>query len=131
MPVSPVRARRAAPRNIRAGSRGRCSTGSTCMSTCRRWGRAVDLALPPPAEGAAAIARRVAAARARQAERFARLPAERRIRTNAEAEGELLTEIAEPDADGRRLLAQAAERLRLSARGYHRDLRDAGTLEDI
>jgi magnesium chelatase family protein len=93
--------------------------------------RAVDLALPPPAEGSDAIARRVAAARARQAERFRALPADRRIRTNAEAEGELLTEIAEPDAEGRRLLTEAAERLRLSARGYHRVLRVARTLADL
>lgn len=94
--------------------------------------RAVDLALPPPSEGSEMVARRVARARARQAERFARLlPPGRRLRTNAEAEGELLDEIATPDADGRRLLADAAERLRLSARGYHRVLRVARTLADL
>src|SRR5207248_452003 len=79
-----------------------------------------DLALPPAAEGSAAVAGRVAAARARQAQRYAGLPAERGIRTNAEADGALLDEIAGPDAAGRALLARAAERLRLSARGYHR-----------
>ena len=93
--------------------------------------RAVDLALPPPAEGSAAVAKRVARARARQTERFAGLPADRRIRTNAEADGALLLEIADPDPDGKRLLVDAAERLKLSARGYHRVLRVARTLADL
>lgn len=93
--------------------------------------KASDLVLPPPTEGSAEVAARVAAARARQKARFARLPEERRIRTNAEADGTLLDEIAAPDPDGRRLLAEAAERLRLSARGYHRVLRVARTLADL
>ena len=51
--------------------------------------------------------------------------------TNAEADGELLEEVAAPDTDGRKLLTEAAERLRLSARGYHRVLRVARTLADL
>lgn len=91
-----------------------------------------DLALPPPAEDSAAVARRVAAARARQAARYASVAVERgRVRTNAEADGALLDEIASPDAGGRALLIRAAERLRLSARGYHRVLRVARTLADL
>ena len=39
--------------------------------------------------------------------------------------------MASVDADGRRLLTEAAERLRLSARGYHRVLRVARTLADL
>ncbi|MDB5362391.1 MAG: family ATPase [Rhodospirillales bacterium] len=93
--------------------------------------RAVDLALPPPAEDSAIVAKRIARARRHQAERFARLPADRRIRTNAEADGAFLTEIADPDPDGKRLLVDAAERLKLSARGYHRVLRVARTLADL
>ena len=93
--------------------------------------RASDLSLPPPAEGSAEIAARVAAARAKQRTRFARLPEDRRIRTNAEADGSLLEEIAAPDPDGRKLLTDAAERMRLSARGYHRVLRVARTLADL
>jgi magnesium chelatase family protein len=90
-----------------------------------------DLALPPPAEGSAEVARRVTAARARQAKRYAALSVQRRIRTNAEADGSLLDEIASPEASGRALLLRAAQRLRLSARGYHRVLRVARTLADL
>jgi magnesium chelatase family protein len=90
-----------------------------------------DLGLPPAAEGSAAVAGRVTAARARQAKRYAGLPAERGIRTNGEADGALLDEVATPEPAGRALLARAAERLRLSARGYHRVLRVARTLADL
>jgi magnesium chelatase family protein len=90
-----------------------------------------DLALPPPAESSAEIAGRVAAARSRQAKRYAGLPADRRIRTNAEADGGLLDEVATPEPTGGVLLQRAAERLRLSARGYHRVLRVARTLADL
>jgi magnesium chelatase family protein len=90
-----------------------------------------DLALPPPSEGSAAVAGRVATARKRQATRYAHLPAEQRVRTNAEADGALLDDVAAPDADGRALLVRAADRLRLSARGYHRVLRVARTLADL
>ncbi len=93
--------------------------------------RAVDLTLPPPAEGSVEVAARVAAARARQRARFARLPDDRRIRTNAEADGTLLDDIATPDPDGKKLLNDAAERMRLSARGYHRVLRVGRTLADL
>lgn len=90
-----------------------------------------DLALPPAAESSTTVARRVAAARARQAKRYATVRAERSIRTNAEVDGALLDEVAAPDAAGRSLLTRAVERLRLSARGYHRVLRVARTLADL
>jgi len=90
-----------------------------------------DLALPPPAEGSAEVAARVGAARALQAERYAKAAPDRSVRTNAEADGELLEAVAGPDADGRALLTDAATRMRLSARGYHRVLRVARTLADL
>ena len=54
-----------------------------------------------------------------------------RIRTNAEADGALLERVATPDTPGRTLLTEAAERMKLSARGYHRVLRVARTLADL
>jgi len=90
---------------------------------------AADLTLPPPAEGSAAVAARVAAARARQAARFGRLGVA--ARTNAECGPALIEEIAAPDAAGARLLVDAAEAFRLSARGYHRVLKVARTLADL
>ena len=92
---------------------------------------AADLALPPPAESSADVAARVATARQRQSARYAKLPSERRVRTNAEADGRLLDEVATPEEAGRTLLTRAAERLKLSARGYHRVLRVARTLADL
>lgn len=53
------------------------------------------------------------------------------LRTNAEADGELLDEVATPDEPGRRLMGQAAEAMRLSARGFHRILRVARTVADL
>ncbi len=88
---------------------------------------ASDLALPPPAEGSAEVAARVARARDIQRARFEG----EKIRTNAEAEGELLDRIAWPDAAGIKLLTDAAERMRLSARGYSRVLRVARTIADL
>ncbi|WP_374380512.1 YifB family Mg chelatase-like AAA ATPase [Dongia sp.] len=88
---------------------------------------AADLSLPPPAEGSAEVAARVGAARARQTARYAA----HGIRTNAEADGELLENLAAPDAEGRRILTQSVEKFRLSARGYHRVLRVARTLADL
>jgi magnesium chelatase family protein len=90
-----------------------------------------DLSLPPPAEGSSEVALRVAIARERQAARYRDLPPDRRPRTNAEADGTLLEEIAAPDAEGRTLMTQAAERMKLTARGYHRVLRVARTLADL
>ena len=90
-----------------------------------------DLALPPAAEGSAEVAARVARARAVQAERYERLAPGSGVRTNAAADGALLETVAALDEGGRRLLTDAAERLRLSARGWHRVLRVARTLADM
>lgn len=88
---------------------------------------AADLVLPPPAEGSAEVAARVMAARAIQTARYA----EHGVRTNAEADGRLLEAVATPDEAGRKLLHQAAEAMRLTARGFHRVLRVARTLADL
>jgi magnesium chelatase family protein len=92
--------------------------------------RTSDLELPPPAEGSAEIAARVAAARAVQAERFQAL-GRPELRTNAEAEGELLDRIAPLDAGCRALLKRVSEAFHLSARGWHRLIRVARTIADL
>ncbi|WP_439153920.1 YifB family Mg chelatase-like AAA ATPase [Yoonia sp.] len=87
-----------------------------------------DLDLPDSGESSASVAARVAAARARQTERFAGHDS---ARVNADAEGHLLDQIATPDSEGRDLLVRVAERFGLSARGYHRVLRVARTIADL
>jgi magnesium chelatase family protein len=88
---------------------------------------ASDLALPPAAETSADVSARVAAARDIQNARYA----DHGLHTNAEADSELLEEVAAPEAAGKCLLVEAADKLKLSARGYHRVLRIARTLADL
>jgi len=91
---------------------------------------AADLILPPPAEGSRDVAERVARARERQAARYAAagLP---HVRSNAAVSGAILEDVARPEASGLSLLREAADAMRLSARGYHRVLRVARTLADL
>jgi magnesium chelatase family protein len=91
---------------------------------------AADLILPPPAEGSTEVAARVARARTIQIERYAAIGLPQ-IRTNAAAAGPILEEMARPDASGLKLLRDASDAMRLSARGYHRVLRVARTLADL
>ena len=53
------------------------------------------------------------------------------MRTNAAAQGPVLEDVAKPDTGGLSLLRDAADAMRLSARGYHRVLRVARTLADL
>jgi magnesium chelatase family protein len=91
---------------------------------------AADLILPPPTEGSKEVAARVAQARAVQAERYAALSLTG-VHTNAAAPAAVLEEVARPDKAGLALLRDAADAMRLSARGYHRVLRVARTLADL
>lgn len=87
-----------------------------------------DLDLPPSGEDSATIAARIRTARDVQTARFADMDG---VGTNAHAEGQVLEEIATPDAEGQAMLGRAAERFNLSARGYHRVLRVARTIADL
>ena len=89
--------------------------------------RAADLVLPPPAEGSAEVAARVHAARVLQSARLQGTG----LRTNADLDGDALAAFATPDVAGQSLLSQAAEAMRLSARGYTRILRVARTIADL
>jgi len=88
---------------------------------------AADLSLPPPAEGSTQVAARVEAARTLQRARYESAG----LRSNAEAEGQVLDAVATPEPAGAQLLNQAAEAMGLTARGYHRVLRVARTIADL
>ena len=92
--------------------------------------KASDLALPVPKEASVDVALRVLAARQLQAQRFEHL-GKPDLRTNSQADGALLETIATPDTPGLNLLRDAADAMKLSARGYHRVLRVARTLADL
>jgi len=91
---------------------------------------AADLVLPPPAEGSAEVAARVAAARARQRLRYEKLGLSPST-TNASAPAGVIEKAAALDASGTALIREAAERLSLSARGFHRALKLARTIADL
>ena len=61
------------------------------------------------------------------AHRFQNLP----FNKNAQADGAVLEQIAQMDASAKTLLINAAEKLMLSARGYHRIMRVARTIADL
>ncbi|MEO1303388.1 MAG: YifB family Mg chelatase-like AAA ATPase [Pseudomonadota bacterium] len=93
---------------------------------------ALDLSLPTATEGTQEVAARVAAARAIQQDRSEPSKSgtfERRL--NVDVSGDRLAQIATPDAAGQALLADAAVKLSLSARAYHRVLKVARTIADL
>ncbi len=83
---------------------------------------------PADAEHSADVRARVVAARDRQRERFAALSG---VRTNGGVPARWLERHGGLSAEARQLLLDAAERLRLSARSYHRVLRVARTIADL
>ncbi len=91
---------------------------------------AADLILPPPAEGSAEVAARVALARDLQVKRYAGLGLAH-VTTNAAAPASVIESVAMIDASAAELLHRVSDRLRLSARGFHRVLKLARTLADL
>jgi magnesium chelatase family protein len=81
-----------------------------------------------PRERSAAIRARVEMARERQRRRYA---TQRGVRCNAHASGRALDAGDLVEAEARVLLHDAAEQLKLSARGYHRVLKLARTIADL
>ncbi|EDQ35588.1 Mg chelatase-related protein [Hoeflea phototrophica DFL-43] len=91
---------------------------------------AQDLIRPQDAEKSVDVAARVAMARVTQQERYRAL-GRSDIRTNSQCTTALVEEVARPDSGGQALLSDAAEKMRFSARAYHRILKVARTLADL
>jgi magnesium chelatase family protein len=91
---------------------------------------ASDLIRPVSTEGSAEVAARVQKARAIQKARYEEAGVQD-LTTNAQATTSLIERLAEPDSPGQQLLRDAAEKLKFSARGYHRILKVARTLADL
>ena len=91
-----------------------------------------DLAEKGDGEGSSAARGRVERARARQMERYAALGEKGAgIFINAHADSELIEGLAPLAGSARTMFVQAAERLKLSARAYHRLLKVALTIADL
>ncbi len=86
-----------------------------------------ELSQGSPGEASAAIRQRVLEARRIQAQRFGKSA----IRVNARMSPGQVRRFCALPADGQRLLALAAERLGLSARGHDRILKAARTIADL
>jgi magnesium chelatase family protein len=91
---------------------------------------AADLVLPPPKEGSRDVARRVAKARDRQRHRYTALGLPETA-LNATVAATVIEQVAAPDGAGQALIRDAAEKLRLTARGFHRVLKVARTIADL
>lgn len=91
---------------------------------------AMDLIRPAASESSESVARRVAAARERQRQRFVEAGCAG-VSTNARCPPALIEKLVDADPGGLQLLSDAAEKLKFSARGYHRILKVARTLADL
>jgi magnesium chelatase family protein len=85
-----------------------------------------DLTSDPTGESSAAVRTRVLSARDRQLARPGRAG-----RLNARLQGRSFERVCALDDVGQRLLERSAERLHLSARGFHRVLKVARTIADL
>lgn len=92
---------------------------------------ATDLTSPSTGEASAQVAERVEKARQCARARYAETEEKHPPRSNAEMRTEQIERFATPDAAGQTLLATAMDRLKLSARGYHRLLKLARTIADL
>jgi len=86
-----------------------------------------DLANAQPGEASSKISDRVTRARDIQTQRYAN----ENIRVNAEADGDVLEAAAPLNDKSRKLLEDAADKLRLSARSWHRVIKVARTIADL
>jgi magnesium chelatase family protein len=88
-----------------------------------------DLAQGPDGEPSSVVGSRVAAARHRQAERYRALGEE--VLANAHATTDMIDRVVRMADPARKMFMDAAERLKLSARSYHRMMKVALTISDL
>lgn len=88
-----------------------------------------DLIEAQPGEPSSAVASRVEKARAIQLVRYQEMGLNQM--TNAQVDHSTIENVVRTDASGWQLLRDAAEKLRFSARGFHRILKVARTLADL
>ncbi len=88
-----------------------------------------DLQIRGEGEKSEEVAKRVVRARNVQEERALQLGLSAKV--NSETQGEELEKIAPLESDARDLLLQAADKMKLSARAYHRVIRLARTIADM
>jgi len=88
-----------------------------------------ELSLPQSCEASTTVLKRVTHARAVQRDRFKKAGVD--VQVNGEADGQILESIMHLQDPAKALLGEAATRMRLSARGYHRIQRVARTIADL
>ena len=86
-----------------------------------------DLSLPASGERSHVITKRVLEARALQDTRFSKTG----IATNSDLKGDAMDRLIKMDEDAKTYLEQAAIKLNLAARGFHRVIRVSRTIADL
>ena len=89
-----------------------------------------DIAETAKGESSATIRERVIAARKIQQDRFNRLGYPH-LHTNSQLKGDVLEEVTMLDEDAKKLLVGFADKMKMSARAYHRTLKLARTIADL
>ncbi|MBQ4399771.1 MAG: YifB family Mg chelatase-like AAA ATPase [Alphaproteobacteria bacterium] len=89
-----------------------------------------DMSEVKKGESSETIRRRVVAARQIQQQRFNRL-GHPELHTNSQLKGDLLDEVVQLDDEAKKLLVGFADKMKLSARAYHRILKLARTITDL
>ncbi|MCF6322540.1 MAG: YifB family Mg chelatase-like AAA ATPase [Rhizobiaceae bacterium] len=90
---------------------------------------AADIIAPSLSESSDKVAKRVLKARRIQEERYSEATIGQL--TNATASAKIIEQVACADSDGQKLLSDAANSMKFSARAYHRILKVARTIADL
>ena len=89
-----------------------------------------DISDSQKGETSAVIRKRVIAAREIQKQRFIQLGYPH-LRTNSQLKGDILEEVTQLENDAKQLLIGFADKMKMSARAYHRTLKLARTIADL